>query len=829
VAPPGTLTIVRPLTLKPGTTEPFYPLAGLTLGDDGAFYGVTCGSSAGQGAVFRMTLDGNLTVLHTFIGDANGACPRTTLAKDRDGAFYGTTGGAGPADTAFRITPDGKFTSFGRLPGSGTTRNKLLFASDGNLYGTTEGAPSSFFRMTTAGVMTVLYQFKEAEEGITPTALVEGPDGNFYATTRLFGRAGAGSFFSLTPDGSFKILVAFPAMAQNPDGSASRLSNPTLGGLVLGGDGNFYGAVDSDGVSPALFKVSPSGALTKLVRLVDKGIGSPQSAMIQASDGNFYGATMDSVIYGSIFQVTSTGALTVLYQFKGDALGNNPAGGRPSELAQGPDGFYGTTQWSIKFGSNVGGEVFKLSFGAGGGSALPPAATPALEWIDAVDPNQNNLRSLVPSATRGWDPKSYAPFLSAQPPVKALTADGATLLVLRTRVSQQVPVKFSIADPTCNTCETDQVGSLCTFENFQCGTGLTNVTVTPQQLITGGDFEAFAVLRAPVDFARGSAPDEGRTVRQIQVTAALGPSTTPPLTLSLTLWRPPVVLLHGLWSNKDTWDWPIQHDQRFLVFAEDYRDTNAARFLTNLEKPKEAINYALGAYRANGIAATQVDFVGHSMGGVLARFYAGEYSPTKDPLIPYYRDDNLGAGDIHKLITLDTPHMGSELADQLVDEAGMMTPLGQVAQPFLQDSCVSCGAVSDLRTTSPILRAIPAVKVPSHAIVGVGGQIALLDPDFFIGNYAYLAPTVAVSLALGSEGLAWDFFNGNRHDTIVSEPSQTGGLTGDAVTIFDYDRAGSGDWWAVHTSVTKEARIGARVIDLLNAPAGSSVFARFGY
>jgi pimeloyl-ACP methyl ester carboxylesterase len=839
VAPPsGTLTIIRNFVFTPGTTEPYKPLAGLTLGDDGNLYGTSCGVSGGggQGAIFRVTLGVGLTTIHTFDGGQAGSCPDTQLVKDDDGNFYGTNVSSLSGSMAFRITTGGKFTSLGRL--NLTTTNKLLLAKDGNFYGTSGGGNVIFFRMTPDGVVTRLYTFDDNQDGSKPTPLVEGPDGNFYGTMGFAGPGGAGTFFMISPTGERKILATFPAMVKNTDGTTSQFSNP--GPITLGRDGQFYGAIASDGQYSALFKVTATGQITRLSRFIDKGIpGFPVSPMILGSDGNFYGTTysgnsigLGGSIYGSVFQLTDTGALTWLYQFDGDAAGMNTAGGQPSQLVQGPAGFYGTTPWSIRYGS-LSGEVFRLSFGKDGGIALPAAAAPTLSWMDAFDPNQNNLRSLMPAGNRAWNADSYMAFINAQPAIKAVAADGATAVVLRARVSQRVPVTFTVGDPTCLNCETQQVGSVCSFEDYPCQAGRTSITVSPQELLTGGDFLAFAVLMAPVDFARAIVPsDIARAVRQIRVTASLGPNNTaPPLVLGLTLWRPPVVLLHGLWSDRSTWDWPLHpaggglQDPRFLVFAADYKDTNAARFLVNLEKPKEAINLALSAYRTNGVAATQVDFVGHSMGGILGRLYAGEYSP----LVAYRRDDNLGAGDIHKLITLDTPHGGSELATALVDEAGVLTGLGEVAQPILQDRCVTCGAVLDLRLGSPILMAMPAVKVPSHAIVGVGGGSALLIAEFAGHMVAIGAPEAGLLLAVTAAGLEWKFFGDKRHDLIVSELSQTGGLSGDAVKIFDNEVSlATPDWWAVHTSVTREARIGAHVIEVLNAPVGSSSFGYFG-
>jgi hypothetical protein len=59
------------------------------------------------------------------------------------------------------------------------------------------------------------------------------------------------------------------------------------------------------------------------------------------------------------------------------------------------------------------------------------------------------------------------------------------------------------------------------------------------------------------------------------------------------------------------------------------------------------------------VAAVQADVVGHSMGGDIVRYM---------PFLPNFLAlENYGAGPIHKLITIGTPHLGSPLAVDLVD------------------------------------------------------------------------------------------------------------------------------------------------------------------
>jgi hypothetical protein len=69
-------------------------------------------------------------------------------------------------------------------------------------------------------------------------------------------------------------------------------------------------------------------------------------------------------------------------------------------------------------------------------------------------------------------------------------------------------------------------------------------------------------------------------------------------------------------------------------------------------------------------AAVQVDVVGHSMGGDITRTL-----PLLDqmPGQKYLTYDTFGKGIVHKLITIDTPHLGSPLANDLLIPANGST------------------------------------------------------------------------------------------------------------------------------------------------------------
>ncbi|MGA2988527.1 MAG: choice-of-anchor tandem repeat GloVer-containing protein, partial [Terriglobia bacterium] len=213
------------------------------------------------------------------------------------------------------------------------------------------------------------------EFGCNPAAgLVIAPNGDFYGTTSegpyFHGQTG-GSVFKISPNGTLTTLYRFCSQAapQCTDGI-----NPS--GLVLAGDGNFYGTTQFGGAgilgfngSGTVFKITPSGTLTTLYSFcpilpcTDGAEPYASEGLTQAADGNFYGTTILGGAHnsGTVFKITPHGALSVLYTFcskqtsNGDCTdGSDPATG----LIQAPGGdFYGTTG----AGGRISGTVFTIT------------------------------------------------------------------------------------------------------------------------------------------------------------------------------------------------------------------------------------------------------------------------------------------------------------------------------------------------------------------------------------------------------------------------------------------------------------------------------------
>jgi uncharacterized repeat protein (TIGR03803 family) len=107
ISPGGALTTLYAFK---GAPDGVGPIGGMTRDKAGNLYGATyVGGTAGYGTVFKLSTTGVETVLHSFLGGADGAYPRGDLVGRGTGAVYGVTsyGGDYNCGIAFKITQAG--------------------------------------------------------------------------------------------------------------------------------------------------------------------------------------------------------------------------------------------------------------------------------------------------------------------------------------------------------------------------------------------------------------------------------------------------------------------------------------------------------------------------------------------------------------------------------------------------------------------------------------------------------------------------------------------------------------------------------------------------
>ena len=188
------------------------------------FLSTLCGvlfAACGAGAVAGP----GVTVLRSF-NNVDGQYPIGRLLYGSDGRIYGTTygGGAAGLGTAFAVSKDRSFAllhSFNGLDGN-SLNSGLIQLANGDLLGSTPQGSycvgsvcsnfgGSVFTMASdgGGFATLRRFFNGTAEGWVPGTMVDGGDGFFYGTTNSGGALNLGTVFRIAPDGSLGTLHSF--------------------------------------------------------------------------------------------------------------------------------------------------------------------------------------------------------------------------------------------------------------------------------------------------------------------------------------------------------------------------------------------------------------------------------------------------------------------------------------------------------------------------------------------------------------------------------------------------------------------------------------------
>ena len=381
----GATTILHSFPASGGLGVP----QGRLLEVGGLLYGVA------SGGAFSIDAAGSIATLHTFV-NADGTSPKGGLTQATDGMLYGTMyrGGLGcglvyKLDLSGTLTPFYQFpfsNSLGCFNGNGPNAG-VIQASDGNLYGATDGFFSgvygNVYTLTLGGGFSLVHGFSGSDGGKPVASLSQDSNGNIVGTTSMGTAApnANGTVFSIASGGAFSTLVGLilrrrlRAASRAHSGSVWNLLRDRVAGrvqrcrhdlqvrslhgvtvlrhlsqdpdgdsndpLLSAADGDFYGTTSAGGGAGigngTLFKVTPDGVFTRLYTFTSPSTTgvSPESGLIQTSDGSLYGTTNSGGAggAGTIFRRDPSGNASTLHALTAPE-GQGPAG----TLIQGLDG-----------------------------------------------------------------------------------------------------------------------------------------------------------------------------------------------------------------------------------------------------------------------------------------------------------------------------------------------------------------------------------------------------------------------------------------------------------------------------------------------------------
>ncbi len=447
---------------------------------------------------------------------------------------------------------------------------------------------------------------------------------------------------------------------------------------------------------------------------------------------------------------------------------------------------------------------------------LTPSTSLGQEATLPSSPPQLTLLDPVPSLLNGSAVTTNVNVLASKGRiVEGTAADAASELVLRVPANS-VGEQFTITvindqgQQSTSSIEDGGLGAIGT-------TSFTSSQLTVTAVSTASGPMAFAIYGSPLDFPRPEGQDVNSSDRFISL-QVLALDTGLSSQTSVTLLRPPLVLIHGLWASPSSWSdfTPLITDPRWVINKADYSKViggqiksysppvpswakgniattpaSALGFAYNAPTVLSQINGFITSFK-NGtnpanvaVAGVQADIVAHSMGGDITR--------TMPTISKFYSPTTFALGFVHKVITIGTPHWGSPLATMLLNNnnecvRGVLTQSGSPSftSVTFQNGTTTTGGVADLRGNgfggglSPALQKLQkpiAHPLPTALIQGLESQSQLDGLDTSPVALSIRILCFGDSLAGHLTSTGWPKIFGQDSDSIVPALSEVAGLS----------------------------------------------------
>lgn len=388
----------------------------------------------------------------------------------------------------------------------------------------------------------------------------------------------------------------------------------------------------------------------------------------------------------------------------------------------------------------------------------------------------------------------------------ALSEDGVATGIVLVATNSSAPVTLRLRNAGGFEPYSD------TFLQHAPANPVSSITVSDLWNINGTYFAA-ALYQAPAE-----APGSQTLSYTAGVIASQQGNSQASVSIKLIL--PPVVLIHGLWGDAKS----LSDMQSYMNGAGKWYKQYVAPIcyskylafdatsdpLSNGKNPCEVTSETAIETEINSLFATQdaarivtgrIDTVGHSMGGLALRNYAS--------LAGYQSNRNRTLGQLHTIATLNTPEIGSLLANFLIAHrtSTRQAPFWTTAGAVYLAACGSSNVEDCFRGLGMPLFA-PGYNYATGAVYSLEpGSPSLKNPNLSGPNIANADWLAISSLAPGNSALAtgvntliaalYKNPNGSgvpdinsilgttQNDAIVALDSQTHGAPNGHVTTFN--------------------------------------------
>jgi hypothetical protein len=286
-----------------------------------------------------------------------------------------------------------------------------------------------------------------------------------------------------------------------------------------------------------------------------------------------------------------------------------------------------------------------------------------------------------------WD-YSY-PSMINPPALEGVAAEGVSRLYIK--VSKNAGVQANLVSANVTLSATKIPSTIQYLGKLKPASNITtysneadnaNATTVSSSNVQNGEIWFWYV--APNDFSDNTVNFNEASERKVNatITVTFSDGTTDSYPQEITIVRPPLMMVHGLASNSETWDsfhynngtsdMPFKNSPLWKYKkAVDYDakqsfSVNGLALLSpNSGYPgrTNTIQGVIEGLRNIGYACNRLDYVCHSMGGSILRTAINNYTGF------YYSLTNYNKGYINKAITINTPHNSAPAADFITENS----------------------------------------------------------------------------------------------------------------------------------------------------------------